>query len=572
MPRSAQTRMPKSRKVATAVLSVAALSGLLLSGISPAVSATSVVTAKDSFNRTVATGWGTSDSGDTWSAPAGISRANGSSGNLDIKSGQGFSNTLASYSARTSDLQVAFSLSKLPTGADTYLYVTPRKVSNSEYRAKIKVSPNGAVRFDTTRIVNGAETVLQSHSAGVIARAGATLNVKMSLSGADKTTIAAKIWASGTREPGNQINVTDAERSLQGSGTVALGGYLGSRATSPVTVRYDNLVVSGTKEGAAKPPSQPSQPNADAARDSLVNGSYKPSDATTGVVRGTALKPYNTSGADLIISKDGTVLDGLEIWGDIKVRAANVTIKNSRLHGGSAIPKSNTGIVDANDARVKNLVVQDSTILPQRASYYRDGIVGHDYTSLRNNVTQTNDGLGIFNRPGGPTAANVTAKGNYIHGLTYWSNDPAHRDGSHNDGIQVQGGENIHIAGNTVVGNMVRGAGSAAPSRGLHTTTAMLLQQNTAKLKNVSVEQNYIDDGLTSVTLDSTSHKQSSLELSLKNNYFGRNQYAWDGAKYQIRVINRAATTVAGLGTNKWSDTLAPLAEGTNKGIYYTNK
>ncbi|WP_104091160.1 hypothetical protein [Arthrobacter sp. GMC3] len=570
MPRPNPSRLFTARKVATVVVSTAALTTVLFSGTAPAFSATNEVTASDSFTRTTAAGWGTADSGGAWSSPAGESLVNGSSGNLVIKNGQGFSNTLNGFSARTTDLQIAFSLNKLPTAGDMYINITPRQVGTSEYRAKVKVSPDGAVRLDMARILNGVETNLQSNAGGFTAKASSTMNVKISLSGTDKTTIGAVVWASGTPVPSNQINVADSSAALQTSGTVALGGYVGTAATNaPITVRYDNLKVTGNKEAAATPPQQPS---ASDSRDKLVNGQYKPSTTTTGVIAGTALKPYNTSGADLVITQDGTVLDGLEIWGDIKVRAANVTIKNSRLHGGTAIPKSNTGIVDANDARVKNLVVQDSTIIPQRPSYYRDGIVGHDYTALRNHITQTNDGLGIFNRPAGPAAANVVAKGNYIHGLTYWSNDPAHSDGSHNDGIQVQGGENILIAGNQIVGDVVAGAGSAQPVRGAYTTTAMLLQQNVAKLKNVVVEENYIDGGLTSVTVDSTSNKQASVELTLRNNYFGRNQYAWDGAKYQIRIINKAASTVTGLQTNKWADTLAPLTEGTNKGIYYTNK
>ena len=87
----------------------------------------------------------------------------------------------------------------------------------------------------------------------------------------------------------------------------------------------------------------------------LTIGSYQPTASTTGVPAGTALKAYNTSGADLVITKDGTVLDGLDIYGDIKVRAKNVVIKNSRLHGGKAIPRGNTGVVDSNNAAVVNL-------------------------------------------------------------------------------------------------------------------------------------------------------------------------------------------------------------------------
>jgi hypothetical protein len=301
----------------------------------------------------------------------------------------------------------------------------------------------------------------------------------------------------------------------------------------------------------------------------LTVGSYKPSASTTGVPAGTALKPYNTSGADLVITQDGTVLDGLDIYGDIKVRAKNVVIKNSRLHGGKAIPKSNTGVVDSNNAAVVNLVVQDSTIVPDRPSYYRDGIVGHDYTARRNHISGSNDGLGIFNRPGGPVTANVTAEANYIHGLTYWSYDPAHSDGTHNDGIQVQGGQNIRIAGNNIVANSTPGAGSAPNPRGTHAGIGIMLQQNVAKLANVVVDKNWVDDGQASINIDNG--KYSNITVTVSNNKVGRNQFDFgNGSKYPVRVISRAASTVAGLtSSNRWADTQALLVEGKTGGIRY---
>ena len=316
-------------------------------------------------------------------------------------------------------------------------------------------------------------------------------------------------------------------------------------------------------------PAAATQPAA-ADRSGLVTGSYQPSTATTGVPAGTVLTPHNTSGADLVITQAGTVLDGLDIYGDIKVRAANVTIKNSRLHGGTHIPGSNTGIIDANSSAVSNLVVQDNTIIPDQPSYYRDGIVGHDYTALRNHIQGTNDGLGIFNRPGGPAAANVSAEGNYIHSLTFWSNDPAHSDGTHNDGIQVQGGENIRLAGTNVVANAVLGEGSGPNPRGDHAGIGIMLQQNVAKLANVVVENNWVDDGQTSINIANGVY--ANITVTVRNNYLGRNQYDFgSGSTYPIRIISRSASTVYGLDSNRWADTLGLLVEGRDGGIRYNS-
>ncbi len=299
-------------------------------------------------------------------------------------------------------------------------------------------------------------------------------------------------------------------------------------------------------------------------------GSYKPTASNTGVPAGKTLKPYNTSGADLVITKDGTVLDGLDIYGDIKVRAKNVTIKNSRLRGGKGIPKNNTGIVDSTNSNVSNLVIQDNTIIPDRASYYRDGIVGHDYKALRNHIQGTNDGLGIFNRPGGPATANVTAEGNYIHDLTFWSNDPAHRDGTHNDGIQVQGGQNIRIVGNNIVATSKPGPGSAPNPRGNKAGAGILLQQNVAKLANVTVNKNWVDGGLSSINIDHG--KYSNITVTLSENRLGRNQFDFgNGSKYPVRIIKRSASSTPGLSTNRWADNLANLVEGKTGGIRYNS-
>ncbi len=298
----------------------------------------------------------------------------------------------------------------------------------------------------------------------------------------------------------------------------------------------------------------------------------KPNATNTGAPAGLKLTPYNTSGADLIIDKDNTVLDGLMIYGDIKVRAKNVVIKNSYLRGGKYIPKSNTGIVDANSADVQNLVLENNTITPDQPSYYRDGIVGHEYTATRNHIFHTNDGLGIFNKPGGSTAANVTASGNYIHDLTFWSNDPAHSDGTHNDGIQIQGGENIHLFGNTVVASIVTGAGSAPSPRGTHGGIAIMVQQNVAKLANVVIEKNWVDDGQTSINIDHTAKNYSNITVTVRNNYLGRNQMDFgNGSKYPIRIISQAASVVNGLTTNVWEDTGQNLAVGRDLGIRYNS-
>ena len=289
----------------------------------------------------------------------------------------------------------------------------------------------------------------------------------------------------------------------------------------------------------------------------------KPAAANTGVPAGTTLTRYT---GPLIISVDGTVIDRKAVYGDLKIRAKNVIVRNSYLHCGTQVPTGNTGCVDANGSTVYNLLVTNNTIIPDRPSYYRDGIVGHEFTARYNHISHTNDGIGIFNRPGGSVNANVTVQGNYIHDLTHWNNDPAHRDGTHNDGIQVQGGQNIAIRGNTIVGSVVAGDGLGV--YGTHAGSALIVNQNVAKVANLVVDGNWLDNGQNTVSVHYD--KYANVALTMSNNYFGRNQYVFgNGSKYTLRIDSRSKSKITGLGTNRWENNNQLLTEGRDTGIRY---
>ncbi len=412
-----------------------------------------------------------------------------------------------------------------------------------------KADTTAAVTADKADTTQAAAAVTADESAeAVVAAAAATPAAEASAARAS-TSVAAAVTPAVAVQPQTAV---EAKTAVQPQ-----------TATQPKTAVEAKTAVQPQAVAAASASTV-------AVQAAATPGSYKPTASNTGVPAGKTLKPYNTSGADLVITKDGTVLDGLDIYGDIKVRAKNVTIKNSRLRGGKGIPKHNTGIVDSTNSNVSNLVIQDNTIIPDRASYYRDGIVGHDYKALRNHIQGTNDGLGIFNRPGGPVTANVTAEGNYIHDLTFWSNDPAHRDGTHNDGIQVQGGQNIRIVGNNIVATSKPGPGSVPNPRGNKAGAGILLQQNVAKLANVTVNKNWVDGGLSSINIDHG--KYSNITVTVSENRLGRNQYDFgNGSKYPVRIIKRSASSTPGLSTNRWADNLANLVEGKTGGIRYNS-
>ncbi|HAP89274.1 MAG TPA: hypothetical protein DCR15_05690 [Arthrobacter bacterium] len=306
----------------------------------------------------------------------------------------------------------------------------------------------------------------------------------------------------------------------------------------------------------------------------LVPGTFRPSASNTGIPVGTVLGSLGVPSKPFVITVDGTVIDGMNIYGDVKVQAKNVTIKNSYLHGGNYIPSGNSGVVDANSNLVYGLRLLNNYIHPDVPSYYRDGVVGHEYYAARNHVWGTNDGFGVFNKAGLSSLANVTIEGNYVHDTIYFRNDPAHSDGTHNDGVQVQGGENIRIYANTIVDSGITGPFGGDPNKPGAPAPhghgcSVILQNNTGTaLKNVVVDSNWIDDGLASTCIKPG-------EVTVSNNRYMRNQWHWNnqpsGQQYVIRIDSRSKTIVHGLNTNVWDDTGAVLTEGRNSGIWYNS-
>lgn len=160
-----------------------------------------------------------------------------------------------------------------------------------------------------------------------------------------------------------------------------------------------------------------------------------PGDGSVGVPPGTDLTPSGS----LTASKDGQVIDGLDVHGTITVTAKNVVIKNSRFTGdGSEVDAIRT----QGDGSV---LIQDSTI---EGDYSDAGIAYHNWTAERVDISgMSNDGAKVGN--------NVTVKDSKIHDFK-----PA--SGAHGDGLQVvEDVGHITITGNTIDIGKNPGANSA---------------------------------------------------------------------------------------------------------------
>ena len=207
--------------------------------------------AADSFTRTATGGWGTADRGGAWSAVT-------SAGSQSVQSGAGrhslatpgtsAASALATAIAGTRiEVRVDVSFSRSGSGGTMWAGVSPRSVTDTtDYRLKINVGSSGRPRLDLVRRVGSAETVIASTSlSSVTVTADTRYSVVVQLSAeAGTTTLRAKLHPAGQPEPSAwAVTGSDATSALQNPGRILTWSYLSGSATAPVTVSYDDLVV-----------------------------------------------------------------------------------------------------------------------------------------------------------------------------------------------------------------------------------------------------------------------------------------------------------------------------------------
>ena len=200
--------------------------------------------AADAFDRTVATGWGSADTGGAWTASGGTSSVADGAGAITVNAGVTATLRLAATSAADIDVQHRVWLDALPTGGGSYLSDLLRRNATGDYRGKVRVLATGAVQVQLVKVVGGTETALANAVtvSGLTYPAGTPLSVRTQASGASPTTLRIKVWVAGSTEPTTwQQTVTDSTAGLQEAGAVGFIAFTSSSATAPVAVHYDDL-------------------------------------------------------------------------------------------------------------------------------------------------------------------------------------------------------------------------------------------------------------------------------------------------------------------------------------------
>jgi trimeric autotransporter adhesin len=205
--------------------------------------------ASDTFERTVASGFGTADSGGGWTFAGTGSTASvgGGSGLVTVGIGRNPSVLLPGVSSQDTRVSHTVWTEAMPTGGGTYLATVVRSNASGSYRARVKVLATGVTSLQLTRVVAAVETTLGTAVTvpGLTYTAGTRLRVVAEAVGSGTTTLRAKVWVDGATEPAGWTNTqTDTTAGLQGTGSVGFAPYLSASATATLGLHYDDLVVS----------------------------------------------------------------------------------------------------------------------------------------------------------------------------------------------------------------------------------------------------------------------------------------------------------------------------------------
>lgn len=204
------------------------------------------------------------------------------------------------------------------------------------------------------------------------------------------------------------------------------------------------------------------------SRQNLVFGTYEPLEGThAGLIPGTEDDLVDYTGP-FTITTPGTLIEGKDCHGGyFDIRAANVTIRNSRIRGGTPPGSGNTGLILATHANCVNLTIEDSHLIPDTPSPFVDGVRGHDFTLKRSIVENCTDCCGVFRTQQFGVPTNVSILGNVLRKLSFfWGvQGVVHPSDNktHNDLVQIHGGHNTLIQGNTLDCRYSREVGHAVP-------------------------------------------------------------------------------------------------------------
>jgi hypothetical protein len=259
----------------------------------------------------------------------------------------------------------------------------------------------------------------------------------------------------------------------------------------------------------------------------------------TGVPAGTAL---TVKTGNQTISTAGTVVSGWDVRGKIIINAANVTVKNSIIHGPAAGGCADGGAIEVNG---DNAIIQDTEVVMDNPTACLDGIsIGGNFATLTR--VHVHGGVDGIKAGTDPSNHDYLIQDSYIHDMKWYASDPNQNGGeTHNDGVQTWAGvHNVTLRHNRIDLSTVLNTSGQLASNAAWQDSAY----------NSRVENNYLDGGGCTLNFSGQALPDNLQPLYVNNNHFGRNR---GFSTCVVLISNRAVMTE--YNGNVYHDTLTPV-------------
>ena len=210
--------------------------------------------ASDSFERTVASGWGTADVGGAWTSTgwnsAAMSVGDGV-GTMVLAPGAGRDMLLADTSLEDSRTAMTYTLDGSPSTGALYVGVKSRYDDGHAYRSLAWHRGDGSVWL----VIQRDDTVLAVLPTSEQWTAGDAFRLRTEVVGETSPTIRMKVWPKGSAEPSEwQLETTDTStQALTAAGSSSIYLYRSGSSSSHAPVRIDDYRLRDAATGSDEP-------------------------------------------------------------------------------------------------------------------------------------------------------------------------------------------------------------------------------------------------------------------------------------------------------------------------------
>jgi hypothetical protein len=242
----------------------------------------------------------------------------------------------------------------------------------------------------------------------------------------------------------------------------------------------------------------------------------RPGPTNTGVPAGTALTVHN---GDYTVTTAGAVVQNLDIRGYLRIKAANVTVKNTIVRGRPGLSTA-MALVQSSSPGV---TITDSTLVAAQATPYIDGFVGSNVVFTRVDIHGVVDSVKL-------TGGNIVIQDSWLHDNLYYNPVPWNaNDDTHSDNLQIGIGSNVTVRNSVLTGTH---------------NAALMITQDRGPVSNVTIQDSWLDNGTCTINLAEKAYGPIQ-GLRFVNNQFGTAQ-----VKSYCAVIAKSTTSSISTFTN----------------------